>query len=181
MYATATERSIRPSIRLRRLLPAPSIRTSLVMRRSKSVVSMTNGMSNRRAVFDIITGAIRALRPRMRNIFAIFDPVTFAIAISVLPCRLAVTETMSSGRLVPIATMVRPMIACEILNRFAILTAPSTRILPPKVRSHSPPAIARRARGRESSIRKNGKCVLFYRKMKKRNSPVEKRCYNRNN
>ncbi len=149
--------------------------------KSKRVVSITNGISNRRAVLDIIIGVIIALSPSIKKILAIFDPVTFAIAISVLPCRLAVTETMSSGRLVPIATMVRPMIACEILNRLAMLTAPSTRILPPKVRSHSPPAIARRARGRESSIRKNGKCVLFYRKMKKRNSSVGKKCYNCSN
>lgn len=105
------------------------------------LVRMTTGRSKNRVFFVRTIGDMIAVIPRMRNIFAIFDPRTFPIAISVFQEILAMIETMSSGILVPIATIVRPMIASEIRYFFAIETAPSTRVLPPYVRSTSPAMI----------------------------------------
>lgn len=78
----------------------------------------------------------------MRKIFAIFDPRTFPIAISVFPWILAMIETTNSGILVPIATIVNPMIASEILNFLAIETAPSTRTFHQNVRRINPATIS---------------------------------------
>lgn len=64
----------------------------------------------------------------MTKIFIIFEPTTFQTAISGFHLRAAMIEVASSGILVPIATIVRPIIACESQKIFAISTAPSTRI-----------------------------------------------------
>ena len=56
------------------------------------------------------------------------------MAISVFHPILAIIDTRSSGILVPTATIVSPIIASEIRYFFAIDTAPSTRIFPPRVR-----------------------------------------------
>lgn len=50
---------------------------------------------------------------------------------------LARIDTISSGILVPTATIVKPIMACDIQNFFAIDTEPSTSALPPKVRRRS--------------------------------------------
>ena len=72
---------------------------------------MTNGRSKKRVVRESVIVLIHAVSPRMRKTFATFDQSTFQIAISVFPDMLARTETTSSGILVPIATMVSPIIA----------------------------------------------------------------------
>ena len=76
-----------------------------------------------------------AVIPSMRNTLAMLDPRTFPIAISVLPSIPAMIDTTSSGILVPIATIVSPIIASEIENLFASDTAPSTSMFQPKVRT----------------------------------------------
>jgi hypothetical protein len=93
------------------------------------------GRSKNLVVRESAIGAIQALSPSIKNTFAILEPSTFPMAISGLPWILASTDTISSGILVPIATMVRPMIASDIPNFFAIDTAPSTSTFHPKVRS----------------------------------------------
>jgi hypothetical protein len=80
----------------------------------------------------------------MRNILAILEPRTFPIAISVLPEIAARSDTISSGILVPIATIVSQIIASDIHHFLATDTAPSTRRLPPTVRSARPRMIAPR-------------------------------------
>lgn len=87
-----------------------------------------------------------AVIPRIRKTFAIFEPSTFPIAISVLPEIAAKSETMSSGMLVPIETIVSHIIASEIPHFFASETDPSTRRFPPTVRSMSQKNIEMRAR-----------------------------------
>lgn len=46
----------------------------------------------------------------MNNILNIFDPIIFPIAISLFPFIAAVTLVTSSGKLVPIASIVNPII-----------------------------------------------------------------------
>lgn len=118
-----------PSIRLITFEGAPSIQASDARTRRSIVVRMTTGRSKNLVVFVSIIGAMIAVSQSMKNIFTILDPRTFPIAISVLPVKLAMTDTTNSGILVPIATMVSPMIASETLYFFASDTAPSTRKL----------------------------------------------------
>lgn len=81
-----------------------------------------------------LIGATIAVIQRIRKIFAIFEPNTFPIAISVFPEIDASKETISSGILVPIATIVSPITASEIFHFFAREIEPSTRRFPPTVR-----------------------------------------------
>ena len=55
------------------------------------------------------------------------DPTALLIARELLPVREAVTLTAHSGRLVPMATMVIPMIIEGIRRRFATAELPSTK------------------------------------------------------
>ena len=123
-----------PSIRLIILLEALSRNLSLTRIRNITLVSITMGRSKNLVVRDKTIGDIQALTPRIRRTLAIFEPNTFQMAISVFQEILASTETINSGILVPTATIVRPIIAWDIQNFFAIDTEPSTRTLPPKVR-----------------------------------------------
>jgi len=56
-----------------------------------------------------------------------FDPMTFPIARSGAPFVAAIMLTRSSGAEVPNAIIVSPITSVEILRRFAIEAAPSTR------------------------------------------------------
>jgi hypothetical protein len=93
-----------------------------------------------------VIGATIAVTPSIKKTFAIFEPSTFQIAISVLPEIDAKRETISSGILVPIATIVSQMIASEIPHFFARDIDPSTRRFPHTVRKISPTRIARSER-----------------------------------
>ncbi len=121
--------SMRPII----FFTAPSRNTSLTSTRHNIVTRMTIGRSKNRVVLERIIGDIRALIPRIKNILAILEPSTFPIAISGLPWILASTDTISSGILVPSATIVSPMIAWDIPDFFATETAPSTSAFHPNV------------------------------------------------
>jgi len=117
---------------------------SLARSQRRRVTKIETGISKNRVVRESTTGAIITVIQRMRNIFAIFEPRTFPIAISVFHEIAARSETISSGMLVPTATIVRPIIASESHHFFASDTAPSTRRLPPTVRSARPKIIAPR-------------------------------------
>ena len=129
--------NIMPSIRLIILPEAPSRNLSLTRTRKSKLIRITIGRSKNRVVFESTIGNILALTQRIRNIFAIFEPRTLPIAISVFPEILARTETINSGILVPIATIVSPIMAWDTQDFFAIDTEPSTRTFHPKVRRTS--------------------------------------------
>jgi len=95
---------------------------------------------------DLFTGIIprRLVTPRMRRIFAIFEPTTFPRVISLFHFRLAVTLTVSSGRDVPNATTVKPMTRLDTPNRFAMDAEPETRKSAPFMRTTRPTIIKRR-------------------------------------
>ncbi len=75
----------------------------------------------------------------------ILDPTTFHTAISAFQRLAAMIDVASSGILVPIATIVRPMIASDNQNNLAISTAPSTSIFQPKNSTAIPEKIQRDA------------------------------------
>ena len=65
-------------------------------------------------------------------------PTTFPIEISVECCTADVTETASSGALVPNATIVSPITKGEMRHFFAIPAPPSTNQSAPFTKSASP-------------------------------------------
>ena len=71
----------------------------------------------------------------------ICEPKIFPIAISVSPFLVATTEVNNSGRLVPIATIVRPINFSLIPNIVAISTEPLTTKSPPNFNPNIPISI----------------------------------------
>ena len=67
-----------------------------------------------------------------------FDPTTLATLISFCPAKDDVTLTAASGALVPIATIVNPIIIEGTLNFFAIDEAPSTNTSAPFISNANP-------------------------------------------
>lgn len=100
------------------------------------------------------SGATIADAQSMTRRFMIFDPTIFPTAISDFPLLAATIEVVSSGALVPIATIVSPMIASDIWNFFARDTAPSTRTFHPKA-----------SKTRPSMIKQNAKRISIYEKI----------------
>ncbi len=129
--------NIIPSIRPIIFVLAPSRKLSLTRTTKRRLIRITIGRSKNLVVRESTIGNMQALTQRIRSTFAIFEPRTFPIAISVFPEILARIETISSGILVPTATIVSPIIACDIPNFFAIDTEPSTSAFPQKARRMS--------------------------------------------
>ena len=103
---------------------------SLAIAITSTDMKMRNGMSRTRCKRSIGKGKIAAVTPKMRKMLAILEPNTLPIAISPLLGTLFSaedTDTNSSGALVPMPTIVRPMIKLEIFARWAIATDESTR------------------------------------------------------
>ena len=107
--------------------------------RMKSIVTrIRNGISFLTVELPTPIGMIAAAVPRIRNIFRILLPRTLPIEISALPEIAPVILTAASGALVPIATIVRPMISSEIPNFLAKPEAPSTKKSAPFIRNINP-------------------------------------------
>lgn len=87
------------------------------------------------------SGAIKDEIPRITRMFITLEPTTFHTAMSAFPRRAAMIDVASSGILVPIATIVSPIIASDKPNNLAISTAPSTRIFQPIKRTAIPEKI----------------------------------------
>ena len=84
------------------------------------------GISNQAACADISSGLgeNNALQPRIKRILKVLLPITLPRAMSRSPLIVAATEAATSGRLVPTATMVNPMINSETPRLRAISVAP---------------------------------------------------------
>ena len=80
-------------------------------------------------------------------------PTTFPIEISAFPLIAALMLTAASGMDVPIATMVRPITICGILNLFAMLEAPSTKKSAPLAKNTKP-------RIKKSTLKKTDEKVI---------------------
>ena len=77
-------------------------------------------------------------RPTTTKRLKRLEPDTLLIARELLPAIDAEIETAVSGRDVPIATIVRPMISDGTLNLFATFDAPSTKKSAPLMRPTNP-------------------------------------------
>ena len=86
----------------------------------------------------LFIGAITTAIPITAKRLNIFDPTTFPIAISCSPFRAAITEAASSGKEVPRATIVKPIIKSLTPNSTATPTAPQTSILELTINKISP-------------------------------------------
>ena len=94
-------------------------------------------------IFPIGRGDRLALHPNTKNTLNRLLPMTLPMAIPGFFFKAAVTEVASSGREVPPATSVSPMIESLTPNERAIPLAPSTKNCPPKINPASPPIIYR--------------------------------------
>ena len=83
-------------------------------------------------------GVIIAQTPITNIRLKILDPTTLLTASSLLCTNDAVTLTAVSGRDVPIATIVRPMMIEGTFSFFAMLELPSTKKSAPLIRNTKP-------------------------------------------
>lgn len=83
----------------------PKSRTVLIARRGKS----------KSIKFFVTTNRLptTAEKPMTRSIFAMFEPMAFAVTTSVTPLNVAANEEINSGQDVPIPTIVTPTIKGE--------------------------------------------------------------------
>ena len=110
---------------------APSVSRDIPMESGKSRFMITGSMGS---------GCIIAQMPSTPRRLNIFEPVTLLRAISFAPLSAAEVLTASSGALVPIATIVRPMITPGTLKFFARAELPSTKKSAPLIRARKPTA-----------------------------------------
>ena len=68
-----------------------------------------------------------AATPMIKNMFVMFDPITVPATISLLFCITAIMLDTSSGRLVPIATIVTPIMNFGIFRYSPIVSAESVK------------------------------------------------------
>ena len=109
--------------------PSPSRSRAQMMESGISLVIVS--------LFTMI-GVIRAHIPTTNIRLKIFEPTTLLTASSLLCARDAVTLTAVSGRDVPIATIVSPMIMDGTFSLCAILELPSTKKSAPFIRNTNP-------------------------------------------
>ena len=83
-------------------------------------------------------GQMRELTPKMSKMFIVLLPMMLPMANPGLPFAQANTLTIISGREVPKATMVKPMMSGDSLARMPTLVAPLTSQLAPKIRATKP-------------------------------------------
>ena len=131
-----------------KMMPSTSVTCPPVLakRASRAVAATLTGISKRCVLRESLTGAITAERPRMSSRLARQLPTTLPKAMSAWPPAAEVMLTTSSGREVPMATMVRPATRSGMPRRRAMLQAPSTRKLAPKTRRANPIAMMMRLR-----------------------------------
>lgn len=84
-------------------------------------------------IFVVAIGEIMSVNPRINNMLKMLLPIALPIAMSVFLLYAAVTLVISSGRLVPMDTMVKPTSVSLIPRLNAISFAESTTKFPPRI------------------------------------------------
>ena len=97
-----------------------------------------NGISLRIVSFLTTTGVSNAQTPITTIRLKILDPIALLTANVLLPASDAVTLTAVSGRLVPMATIVSPIMMDGTEKRLAILELPSTKKSAPLIKRTKP-------------------------------------------
>lgn len=108
-----------------------------------------------------VSGAIAADIPSMNSMLNTLEPMALPRANPLSPLRVATMEVTSSGREVPIATMVRPIKFWLTPKLAAIRLALSTTRLPPNITAASPPAMKIRLLGRGITLQVSP-CSRFF-------------------
>ena len=119
----------------------PSIRVMLPSKpktKRRIVIPIVTGISIKIVDFATVKGKTTAESPRIINTFNMLLPTMLPIVMSALPLAAAVILTAASGALVPMATIVKPIISCGIPNFVAIPAAPSTNQSEPFTRQTKP-------------------------------------------
>ena len=108
-------------------MPGPSAAPVTPNAAISAAQNIENGSSRRRVDGETSIGRNSDETPQTTIRLKMFDPVTLLTATSLLPARAAVTLTASSGRLVPIETIVSPTTSGGMRSRWATADAPSTK------------------------------------------------------
>lgn len=103
-----------------------------------AVITILTGISLFRISKLVLKPAINAQIPTTTSPLKMFDPMILLIAISLLPESAAFMLTEASGALVPIATIVRPIITLGTLRILAREELPSTKKSAPLIKSAKP-------------------------------------------
>ena len=107
--------------------PAPSAAPVMPKAAINAAQKIEKGSCRRRVSSSTTIGRNSVETPQTTIKLKMFDPVTLLTATSLLPAKAAVTLTASSGRLVPMETMVSPTIKGGMRSRRATAEAPSTK------------------------------------------------------
>ena len=99
---------------------------------------MENGNSLFKVPLSTASGVNSAHAPQTTIRLKILEPTALLTASALFPDMDAVTLTASSGRLVPIATIVSPIIIEGTRRRFATEELPSTKKSAPLIKSTNP-------------------------------------------
>ncbi len=121
---------IEPSILLRVLPIIKNIQVTIL-------IATSNIISEIDRIF-IVIGCINEESPKTNKMLKILEPKAFPTAKSLSPLSAATTLVISSGKDVPMATMVSPISALLMPKDSAISLAESTTSLPPKIIATSP-------------------------------------------
>ena len=106
--------------------------------KSAPVIAMRNGRSTFFEDVLIGIGENRDIKPITKSILNKFEPTMFPTDMSMLFEIALVILTESSGRLVPRATMVRPINKLGTLHLFAMALAPLTKKSAPLIKKAIP-------------------------------------------
>ena len=100
---------------------------SAIITQRIAVIRILTGISRFRISRFVLKPAINAQIPTTISPLKILEPIILLTAISLLPASAALMLTEASGALVPMATIVRPMMTLGILRNLASEELPSTK------------------------------------------------------
>ena len=102
------------------------------------VAKNKKGKSSFKVFSEIFILKNKAVQPKTKAIFAIFEPIIFPKTMSLLSLKIASKLTNNSGEDVAKDTIVIPATSLEILNLVARFTDPRTSSSPPKYKRTNP-------------------------------------------
>ena len=121
-----------------RIPSAPDIFISVIIMSVATAAPRLHQMSRLKITFSVFIGHIIAETPTTIRRLKILEPITLLNAISLLPESPAEMLTAASGALVPMATMVKPIITDGTFSSFAVEEAPSTKKSAPFISKMKP-------------------------------------------
>ena len=126
-------------IPIRRRIPSRRLSTPFASMMHKiKVIRILSGRSRFKMSLLVEKAAIKAHMPTTTSPLKMLDPMTLLRAISLLPLSAALMLTEASGALVPMATIVSPMITLGTRRSRAREELPSTKKSAPLIRSTKP-------------------------------------------